>query len=105
MRTDRERQSDALDDIDRLPEDQQDGSVAILVRLITQTTYPTVAASVYACHAVSVDATDTEGTDPSFSEDASTVLYAVNVGNSIPDSGIYVIVSGAGGRLVFSFNG
>lgn len=105
MRTDRDRQAEALDDIDLLPDDQLDGSAGVLVRTFTESSYPTVAASVYACHAVLVDAAANEGADPSFTEDTSVTLYVANVGSGIPASGSYVVAVSAGGRLVFNFNG
>ena len=102
-RTDRNRQGEALDDLDALPDDQQDGSAGFL--LITQTcsTYPTVAGRVYCTSPVVVDAADTEGATPSFTTTGDRI-FAVNIGTGIPPAGTYVIGSSVGGRVCFSFN-
>lgn len=101
MRTDRNRQEEALDDLDLLPDDQMDGSLGYLLQTFTEATYPTVAGSVYACHPVLIGADDTEGATPSLSADSSVTIYAVNIGSEIPDSGTNVVAIAVGGRVVF----
>lgn len=105
MRTDRNRQSEALDDLDRLPDDQQDGAAGVLLKTKTCTTYPTAAGSVYCCNPVLVDADSTEGATPTFTADTSVLIFALNIGSSIPAAGTYLIGTAVGGRMAFSFNG
>lgn len=105
MRDDRNRQRGTLDEFDRLPEDQLDGSIGVLLRTFTETTYPTAAASVFACHPVSLNVGDQEGDGPALIEDTDTTIYAVNLGDQIPVAGSYVIGFGVGGRTSFLYNG
>lgn len=105
MRTDRNRQSEALDDLDRLPDDQTDGSAGMLLVTKTCSTYPTAAGKVYCCNPVLIDVDDIEGSTPSFAADTTVLIYALNIGSAIPPAGTYLIGAGVGGRIAFSYNG
>jgi len=104
VRDDRLRQGETIAEFDRLPDDQLDGSQGELLQTYTETTYPTVAGRVYACHPVWIDADDTEGATPTFTVDTDITIYALNVGSQIPASGTKVIGHLVGGRWVFRWS-
>jgi hypothetical protein len=103
MRDDRNRQLEALADLDLLPDDQVDGAAGMLLVTTTCSSYPTAAGSVYCCNPVWIDADDTEGATPTFSAAADTI-YALNVGSEVPPAGSNVIAVAVGGRVVFAWN-
>lgn len=105
MRTDRDRQAEALDDFDRLPDDCEGGSVGVLLVTKTCAVYPTSAGQVYCCNPVAVDADNIEGATPTFTADTNVLIYAVNLGSSIPPTGTYVVGAAVGGRMAFTYNG
>ena len=105
MRNDRNRQIEALDDIDLAAGTDMDGMAGNLLVTFTQTAYPTVAQSVYACHPVDINVADTEGAVPTFVPDTTAVIYAANIGTTVPASGSYVIGTSTGGRVTFRWDG
>ena len=104
MREDRSRQYEALADLDRLPDDQLDGSAGFLLVTTTCASYPTAAGSVYCCNPVWLDADDTEGATPTFTADTGVTIYALNIGTTVPPAGSYVIAVAVGGRVCFRWD-
>lgn len=105
MRDVRDRQFELVGDVDRLPGAAEGGIAAMLLRTIDGGSYPTAAATVYACYPVLSDAGDSEGDDPDLTEDSSAVIFAANVGSAVPDIGTDVIAHAVGGRWVFRYDG
>ncbi len=103
MREDRNRQLEALTDFDRQGPNLPTGNTGVLLKTFTQSVYPTAAASVFACHPCNCDADDTEGAAPSFAVDSSQIIFALNIGATVPASGSLVIGISTGGRVVFAF--
>lgn len=99
----RDRFAAAIDALERFVDDGPDGSDAALLRTFTETTYPTVAASVYACHPVSIGVAETEGATPTFTVDTTRTIYALNIGTQIPATGTNLIGHVCGGRWVFDW--
>jgi len=104
MRDDRNRQAEALADLDRLPDDHLDGAAGWLLVTTACASYPTAAGVVYCCNPVWVDAADTEGASPSFAADSDVTIYALNLGKQTPPSGSYVIATAVGGRVCFRWD-
>lgn len=100
----RDRLARLRDDLDRRDDNEPEGSAAMLLQTFTESTYPTVAGSAYACHPVSIDVDETEGATPTLTPDTGTTIYAVNIGSEIPDSGTNVIGRVCGGRWVFDWS-
>jgi hypothetical protein len=105
LRVMRERQLEAGDALDRLPDLDVYGSAAVCAITTTVTTYPTAAAEFFACNPELVTGTETEGGAATFTVDASTVIYGLNVGTAIPPNGTKVILHAIGGRWAFRYDG
>ncbi len=71
----------------------------------TVTTYPTSAGVFYACNPELIYGNETEGATPTFTADGSTIVYALNLGTSIPPNGTILVIHSVGGRWVFRFDG
>ncbi len=83
---------------------------ACAMSMVVQTTndsghYPIVAAAYYACHPILLSGDESEGAAATFSGDTNTVIYAMNLGTSIPPDHTYVIIHGGSGKWCFTFNG
>lgn len=104
MIEERDRLAALRDEMDRMDDDGPDGSDAALLRTFTETTYPTTAVAVYACHLVSIDCDETEDATPTFTPDTSQVVYAANLGTEIPAIGTDVIGHVSGGRWTFDWS-
>lgn len=102
--SERERHADLIDDFDRRDDECEDGTAAELLVTFTETTYPTVAQAVYACHPVSIDVAETEGVTPTLTADTGVTIYALNIGSEIPVSGSHVIGHATGGRWTFAWD-
>jgi len=92
----------ASDRREQLPSDE---GVSFLGATTTAGSYPMTCAAVYVVIPQLIDATDAEGAVPSFDDDGSGTVPAINVGNQVPPQGTLVLVHGAGGRWTFAFNG
>jgi hypothetical protein len=101
----RQRQADALADLDRRGDAPEDGSAAVLAVTTTVDTYPTSAVRFYACHPVAIDGGEDEGATPAFSVDTSRIFHACNLGTKVPSVGTYVLCHGTGGRWTFRYDG
>lgn len=104
MRTDRNRQAEALDDLDRFPDDQDNGTIGMLLVTKTCSSYPTSAGAVYCCNPVRVDADDTEGAAAVFTADTSVLIFALNIGSGVPAVGSYHVGTAVGGRTIIEAN-
>jgi len=103
MRDDRNRQAEALADLDILPQDQIDGAAGWLLKTFVKTSYPTAVSVVFACHPVWVDAADTEGATPSFTVDSTVEIYALNLGTLVPPVGTIMVGTAVGGRVTIRY--
>jgi hypothetical protein len=101
----RDRLATSTSALDRVAVDGPYGSAAMCVITTTVTTYPTVAAAFYACNPTLLTGAETEGAVPTFTDDANTVVYALNVGTAIPPNGTRVVIHAAGGRWEFRYDG
>lgn len=79
------------------------GSAAVLCQTFEEGTYPTSAASMFACKPQEIDSDESEGAAASYVESSATVLYAANLGGSVPPQNTNVIAHSVGGRWVFSY--
>jgi len=105
LRVLRDRQLAASDALDRSGGQDPYGSAAMCVITTTVETYPTVAATFYACNPELLTGTEAEGTAATFTVDTSTIIYAVNVGTAIPPSGTKLVIHAVGGRWAFRYDG
>jgi hypothetical protein len=105
LRVMRERQLAAADALDRAAAATATGSAALCVTTTTVTTYPTSAGKFYACNPNLCYGNESEGATPTFSADGSTIIYALNLGTSIPPTGTVLVVHAVGGRWCFRFDG
>jgi hypothetical protein len=105
MRTERLRHQDLNDLVDRLDIGGAEGSLAQLLTTVTITTYPTTAGAFYAGNPTYVNGTETEGGVASYSPDPSQVIYAYNLGTTVPPEGTRVIAHAVGGRWAFRYDG
>jgi hypothetical protein len=68
-------------------------------------TYPTSAGAYYGLNPTTVSGDAYEGGPATYSTDSSKLLYAYNVGSSVPPSGTRVLVHQVGGRATFRYDG
>ncbi len=102
----RNRQTAASTALDRSSVDpEQHGSAAMCCITTTVTTYPTTAGRFYACHPEVITGSESEGATPTFTADTATIVYAVNLGTSIPPVGTIIVVHAVGGRWCFRWDG
>jgi hypothetical protein len=81
------------------------GSAAMCVVTTTVSSYPASAAEFYACFPELLTGPETEGATPTFTADADTIVYALNLGTAIPPNGTKLVIHAAGGRWVFRYDG
>jgi hypothetical protein len=81
------------------------GSAALCVVSTRVTTYPTTAATYYACNPELLGGSEAEGAAPTFARDGATVIYALNVGTAIPPEGTKLVIHATGGRWCFRYDG
>ena len=105
LRVLRERHTSAEDALDRAVGQELYASPALVGVTTTVTTYPTSAGAYYAVNPGLITAAETEGTAGSVSADTGTVIYALNVGTSVPPNGTSIVVHGVGNRWVFRYDG
>lgn len=103
LRVLRERLQAAGEDLDRAVGNDTFGSPALIVKTTTIDTYPTTAATFYACLSQQLTGTEDEGDTPTYTADDGT-LFALNLGTKIPPSGTTLIVHSVGGRWVFRYD-
>lgn len=102
----RDRQAAAEDALDRsAAAGDPFGSAALCAITTTVTTYPTTAATYYACNPELLSGAETEGAAATFAADTATVVYALNVGTAIPAAGTKLVIHSAGGRWTFRYDG
>jgi hypothetical protein len=101
----RDRQTAAENALDRSATSAPFGSAALCAITTTVTTYPTSAATYYACNPELLSGAETEGTAPTFAADTSTIIYAVNLGTAIPPNGTALVIHSVGGRWAFRYDG
>lgn len=99
----RSRQSDSSDALDRSAQQQPYGNAAMCVITTTVATYPTAAGSYFACNPTLLSAAEIEGNPATFTDDTSTVVYAMNLGANIPAPGTRIIIHGGSNRWTFRF--
>ena len=105
LRVMRERMRDAEDALDAVSDHgSQFGSAAILGITTTVTTYPTTPNVFYAVNPQYLTGNDVESATPTFVTDTSTVIYALNIGSTIPPNGTEIVASAVGGRWVFRYD-
>jgi hypothetical protein len=106
LRVLRDRQTVAVDSMDRSTVDGQHFASAAQCVITTQvTTYPSTAGAYYACNPEQLSGPETEGATPTFTADTTAVLMALNVGSAVPPQGTKLVVHAAGGRWVFRYDG
>lgn len=105
LRVMRQRHMDAADALDRSADLPPYGSDAQCAKTTTIETYPTSATAFYACNPVQITGTQTEGAAATLTVDASTVIYAENVGSQIPPSGTYLVIHSVNSRWCFRYDG
>lgn len=77
----------------------------MIVTTTTVSSYPTSAGVFYGCNPDVITGSESEGATPTFTADTATVVYAVNLGTSIPPNGTKLVVHAAGGRWCFRYDG
>jgi len=92
-------------DLDRSRGETPEGTVTKLLQTYAAGTYPIVAQRVYACRPVSVSASPTEGSTPTYAADSTRTIYAANLGNSIPEIGARVLGTNESGVWTFRYDG
>lgn len=80
------------------------GSSAMLAQTTTVTTYPTVAAAMYAVVPCDADGVESEGNAVAYVPRTGSIAYAVNLGTTIPPSGTRVVCHAVGGRWAFRYD-
>ena len=101
----RERVTVAENALDSAAQGSNYASPATVGVTTVVTTYPTSAGAYYAVNPGWITSTETEGATGSITADTATVLYALNVGTSIPDQGTSIVAHAVGGRWVFRYDG
>lgn len=81
-----------------------DGSAAMLCQTTVVGSYPGSATAYFAVNPVSAGGSETEGGAASLTPDTSTVLYALNLGTSVPPQGTTVVCHSVGGRWTFRYD-
>ena len=104
-RIERERQKALSGVIDRVVPFAADGSTAVLLTTTTITTYPSTAGVFFASNPTEIDGSEVEGGAASYAPDTTQVVYALNVGTTIPPVGTRVVANSIGGRWVFRYDG
>ena len=90
---------------DRSQPASRDCAAAVVVQTTTVTTYPTQAASFFACNPCEINGPEVEGQPGTLVPDTTTVLYVLNIGTAVPPQGTQLVAHGAGGRLTMRFDG
>jgi hypothetical protein len=101
----RDRQTATRASLLRLAPVAEDGSVAILVKTIIASSYPTIAGAFYACAPLQVDGPETEGAIATFTASGTRTIYALNLGTQVPPVGTKIIAHACGSRWTFRFDG
>lgn len=101
----RDRQTETAAALDRSGAHSADGSVSILVRTTTVSSYPTSPSSFFACRPLNVDGAETEGAAASFTVESGRIIYAYNIGTVAPPSGAKIVITDCGGRWIFRYDG
>jgi hypothetical protein len=78
------------------------GSPTMVLKTISEGSYPTDAQKVYACEAVAASADPEEGAAPALPSGGGTI-YAANIGANVPAVGTYVLAVRDGGVWVFVY--
>lgn len=100
----RERHQDLEGNVDRVASSGPDASQAVLVTTTTVTTYPTVAGSFYACNETEIGGHEIEGQAASYTPDTNGIIYALNIGTSVPPIGTRLVAHNVGGRWCFRYD-
>jgi hypothetical protein len=104
-RTLRHRQADLDADADARDGITIDCGASLVAVTFAEAAYPTVASAFYACHPVALGGTEDEGQAVTTTTDGTQKLYAANLGTAIPPSGTKVLITLAGNRWEFTWNG
>ncbi len=100
----RDRQAALSAALDRAQSDRPAfGSAAVLCQTVEEDTYPITAASMFACKPQEIDSDESEGAAASYVDSSSTLLYAANIGGTLPPQNTTVIAHAVGGRWTFSY--
>jgi len=100
----RVRAESLADEVQRQAPGRLGGAPCLAARTTTLGSYPTSAASYYACSALVVLGTETEGSPGTIAEDP-TVFFALNLGSAIPPLGADLLTTFVGDRWVFRYDG
>src|SRR4051812_48150406 len=100
----RSRHSNLSDRLDASKAEPPSGSLSMVVRTTTKTTYPTTANVYYACLPVDVGGTEDEGQSSPLSGGAG-FIYVLNLGTTIPPVGTNLIAESVGGRWTTQYYG
>lgn len=103
-RTLRDRQSAAAADLDRSAGGAPHGAAALLVATTTATLYPTSAGVAYACVPLGINGDEAEGAAATYVVMSANILFALNLGSSIPPNGANIVVHAVGGRWCFRWD-
>jgi hypothetical protein len=100
----RHRLKDAEDLIWRLHREPFAADSGLILRTKTETTYPTAAASSFACDILRAGGVEEEGAAAELTVVSHTV-YALNVGTKLPPVGTDVVAIYEDGRWAFQYDG
>lgn len=81
------------------------GAPCMVAATKTLTTYPTTAATYYACDVVAVTGAETEGGAGILTVVSPTTFFALNIGTAIPPTGTKIIVTFVDYRWSFRYDG
>jgi hypothetical protein len=106
LRVLRERTVALEDALDAAAQDANPFASPALVGITTVvSSYPTSPNVYFAVNPGTCTSTEMEGASGTVNADASTVVYALNLGTQVPAQGATICVHALGGRWVFRYDG
>jgi hypothetical protein len=99
----RERLAELCAALDRIPDALACLPTSLLVQTTTVAVYPTVAGRYYACTPVAVGGNEAENQTPTFAA-LTGVVYAANIGATVPPSGTKLVIDLTGDRYTFRYD-
>ena len=100
----RRRHDVLVNELDRADPIPDEGSTTIVVKLVTQVTFPTAAGSYFACQRVVISGTEAEGSPVTLTT-ISNIFYVGNIGSTVPSANTYHLATANGARWLMEFNG
>lgn len=105
LSTMRRRHADLEDDADARPGVTVNCAPVLAVATYAKSSYPATASAYYACHPIAVSGAESEGSAVVTTTDTAQTVYALNLGSAVPPAGTKLLITMAGGRWEFVYNG